>query len=269
MVANQTIVNDNFSEGLDKFASLLKTSFSNAGFLEIYDEVEQFNNRIIVYNVIFDSNKTFGSVFLKLEFSLISEFAVSIFQELYPGWDADNHQPTGSDGSLGTNNITFNRNVPLEIRSYNGGEEFKLIAVAQGYNFALLGYIRPEVRHPVFDDNICPYVFQSDNNWYDPFKNWMSTTLNPFGDYQNSRFTSSFGADQLAKPNPITNKRDILNGVIFYSYNNVGVAGQTSSNIISVAAEGLAKFDSIIVEPGIEEYILLYPGNGCMGVRVV
>lgn len=255
MPALQTINLINPTHTQTSLVNAIKNAFSQISLGSLQAELTQGTNKILVYSV--SLNNTYAFLQIKVTSSL------AVTQQLFADWNSSNN--TGISGGQESTSATFTSNAILEVRTFNSPDEFKLVALSQSTKYALLGCLRPETKHPNFDESIAPFIFQFSNGWNTPFVTWHSTGLSP---YANAIYTSNMGNANLKQAHPISNKRDILAGMLLFNNAGQGIAGKTSDDIVSVASGGLNKFDSIQDPNGGNEYILLYPGNGSMAIRI-
>ena len=265
MPATQTTTTINPTHTQASIVTALKNAFAAAGYPALYADSTSGTDRILVYQLVFDANKIYGTSYLRLKITT----ALAVTQQLFTAWNIA--AVTGTNGGVESTATTFSANVPIEVRTFaKTTGEFRVIALSQGTPYGLFGYIRPETRHPSFDEDTAPFIFQSNNIWTaNPFLTWQSSGLTPYSGTGNTAFTSSMGTATMSAANPVNNKRDILAGMVLFASTNQGVAAKSSEDLVSVAATGLSRFDSIQVVAGSEEYVLLFPGAGTMGVRII
>lgn len=263
MPATQTITTVNPTITQASLVTTLKNAFAAAGYPTPYADSTSGTDRILVYQLVFDAAKVYGTSYLRLKVTT----ALVVQQQLFTAWNITTVTGTNAGGESSL--VTFANNLAIEIRTFVRTTEFKLIAMSQGSNYALLGYLRPDIKHSSFDEDTAPYIFQSNNVWNAPFATWQCTALTPYTGGGNTSFNSNMNNGSLASANPITNKRDVLAGMLLLSGSGQGIAAKTSDDCVSVAANGLSRFDPIQVTAGTEEYILLFPGNGTLAIRTV
>lgn len=242
----------------DSLIQVIKDAFSNFGNMGIpYAEKTQGTNKFVVFKIGLANEASNQYVYLQIK--VTNTLAVS--QQLFAEWDGNN---TGINGGQESVPVTMNKATPIAISTFYKAGEFAFLAFFQPAKYCLLGWLRPQFKHPDFNESLSPFIFQSNNDWSKPFINWNSTALSP---YSSTAYTSNMGSIYLSKPHPANNKRDLLAGMLLFSSAAQGIAGKTSEDIVSVAANGLNTFESIQGEDG-SQYTLLYPGNGCLAVRI-
>lgn len=265
MPATQTITTVTQVHTQVSLVTLIKNGFTAAGFSAPIVDTTVGTDRIIVYQVVNDAAKTYGTAFLRIRITS----ALGISQTLSTGYNTTTNVPVNP----GTESFvtTILSNITIEVRTYVKANEFRFVILSQGTNYAVFGYLRPEEKHPCFDENVAPYIFQSASAFTTGsyFNNWQCTGLSPyiFNSSPVILFNTHMTFANLAIANPVTNQRDSIAGMILYAGSGQGVAAKTSNEIIMVSAQGLSRFDLIQVTPGIEEYVLLFPGASSMALR--
>lgn len=267
MVATQTITTVTQTHTQASLVTLIKNGFTAAGFSVPVVDTTVGTDRVIVYQIVSDAAKTYGTAFLRIRITT----TLTILQTLSAGFNTTTNVPVnpGTESSA----FTAVTNLSIEVRTYVKANEFRFVILSQGTGYGVFGYLRPEERHPCFDENVAPYIFQSANvfNTNTYFNTWQCTGLSPYmsGGTPVTAFFTHMTFSSLAIANPVTNQRDSIAGMLLYPSSGQGIAAKTSNEIIMIAASGLTRFDSIQVTPGVEEYILLFPGAGSMALRTV
>ena len=267
MPATQTITTVTQTRTQASLATLIKNAFTAAGFPVPVVDTTVGTDRVIVYQIVSDATKTYGTAFLRIRITT----TLTILQTLSAGFNTATNVPVSPGGE--SNSLATVTNLSIEVRTYVKANEFRFVILSQGSSYGFYGYLRPEERHPCFNENVAPYIFQSANVFTagNYFVSWQCTALSPYvsGGSPVIIFFTHMTFVSLAIANPVTNQRDSVAGMILYASSGQGVAAKTSNEIIMIAASGLTKFDSIQVTPGVEEYILLFPGAGSMALRTV
>lgn len=259
MTVYQSAYSDSPSHDQLSLVELIKDAFESAGCGNVYTEFTSGKNKLLVYSIPLTSSELYGSAYLQVKIT----DGLAVTQQLFAEWDSS--KKIGISGGRESTSVTFSKTANLQVRTFRKEGEFRLIALSQTDKFALLGYLRPSDKHPAFDETTGQYIFQSNNTWKLPFVAWNSSGATF---YQTSDYTSNMGNINLSKAHPVTNKRDLVAGMLLYANSGYGIVGKTSEDIVSVAAAGLNKFDIIQDASANNEYVLLYPGNGCMAIRV-
>lgn len=242
----------------DALIQVIKTAFNNfGGTSTLFVEKVQGTNKVVVFKIDLQSETGIHTTYLQIK--ITNNLAVS--QQLFAGWD---NNDSGISGSQESTPITLYKPSPINIRTFYKSDEFAFLVFFQPARYLLLGWLRPQTKHPDFNEAIAPFIFQSNNDWNKPFVNWHSTALSPYG---NAAYTSNMGSPYLSQANPSNNKRDLLAGMLLFSNSGRGIAGKTSTDIVSAASAGLNTFESIQGADG-SQYTLLYPGNGGLAVKV-
>lgn len=215
----------------------IKQGFLNAGFSHPIDDFTSGTDRILVYSQVVDASKVYGTNYLRLRFTsnLIP------CQQLFTGWNVSTHIGTNGSGEHTHSGYGLNSSTPLTITSLNGGSEYNFVCLSQSGTFFLLGLLTPEKRPTWWDLNSFPYGFINTSYHYQ--HNWRTANISPYG---TTEYHSPFiNWDQMGNPNPITNKRDIVTGMLLFSTNYNGIAGKTSDDLTICYANGIAKNEVI------------------------
>lgn len=236
-------------------ADAIKQAFTNAGFANPVDDFTSGSDRILVYSQVVDSAKTYGTNYIRVRIAS----SLTLFQQILTGWNASNH--TGSNGSseYAYNSQSLNSSSPVTIISLNGGNEYKFVCISQGGYFWILGILTPSNRPNWWDLNSFSYGFIPVNTYWN---SWRSSTMNP---YANADYSVSLSYAEMSNPNPITNKRDITTGLLFYSKSNAGIACKTSDDLVQCCANGIARYETI--QASGNQYLVINPGAGGLAVR--
>jgi len=237
----------------------IKARFLAMGDFRLFSEFSATTDRIMIFELILDSTRLAGKVYLRIRVTT----ALAITQQIFTFWNLTNN--TGIAPSTESALITFVPNIAIEMISFVKAPEYRFLLLSQSTVIAFLGILRPDNKPSSWSEDSYPYCFIS-NNAFDAanqFRNWLACTSNPYSN--TSAFTSNMADPRLSNPNPIDNRRDSEAGIRIYSTNQ-GIAGQSSGEIISVAALGQARFELITMSPSTEEYVLLNPGYGSMAL---
>ncbi|ARV59145.1 hypothetical protein BZZ01_11285 [Nostocales cyanobacterium HT-58-2] len=233
----------------------IKQGFTNAGFSNPVDEFTSGSDKNLVYSQIVDSNKKYGSNFIKVRLTT----GFSIYQQIFTAWNPSNHSGENGSNEYGYY-YGFDSKSPVNIVSLNGGNEYKFNCLSQGGSFWLLGILVPEKRPTWWDLNSFSYGFIPANFY---LNEWRSSNVNP---YSNSTYSVSLAYGQLTNPNPQTNKRDIMAGLLFYTQSNCGIACKTSDELVMCSANGIARYE--FIQASGMQYLVVNPGAGGLAVRI-
>lgn len=235
----------------------IKLGFTNAGFSNIVDQYIAGTDKIIVYGIVLDSAKTFGTTYLRVRVTSTLVIATAI----YTAWNATAH--TGSNASNEVAYPALVSSAPINFVALNGGDEFKFAVLWSGAVTLFLGFIAPANRPAWWDLNTWNYCFFPTDSTLTLL---YSSLLNP---YNTQTTHTSLNNVYMGLSNLQTNRRDVLPGVIFYNASNRGIAGRTSDDLIMVAASGASRFDTIQIPGDTKEYLLLSNVSGGLAVRTI
>lgn len=233
----------------------LKKAFENAGYGVPFDEFPSGTNIILVFKVVLDSSRVYGTSYLRLRVS----DSPSVSQQIYSTWNALAH--AGANPSSEMFYVTLEISTQINFVALNSGSECKLVMLQQGSTVIALGCITPVNKPNWWDLNRWNYCFVPVTNTFNTLR---ACSLNP---YNNSEHDASLNLNRMSLANTITNRRDILPGIIVYTQSNTGIAGRTSDDLVSVAANGTNRFDVLQIPGDNKEYLILHPNNGGLAVR--
>lgn len=261
-----TIINSALSPAITQtnLVAAIKTAMTDAGFNSVpFDEFTSGTDKILVYDQTFNA-ATFGKVYLWVKITT----ALAINQQLYTAWNATTH--TGTNGGTASTAITFAAGSQINFKAIkqNTTKEYQLLFVTQSTTVKVLGTLRPASKPSWWDENSYPFYFIPPAATFATLQSTANATM-PYTGSSASTFTSSLNNPNMSAANPITSKRDVLAGVVLYPNSLQGVAGRTSDDLVMVAAAGLTRFDTIQIDPGVEEYILINPAVGGLAIRSV
>lgn len=233
----------------------IKLAFTNAGFTATFDDFVSSTDRIVVYAVVLDNTKAFGTTYIRIRVTN----TLTINQTLFSTWNATAH--TGTNPGTETAYAAIVTNAPLNFLALNGGDEYKFVIVWSSTITITLGFIAPTNKPAWWDLNAWNYCFVPTDITYNIFH---TTALTPFPNVSN---TTSLNVPFMSAANLQTNRRDILPGIIFYSNTNRGIAARTSDDLIMVASGGTSRFDIIQIPGDTKQYLLLSNVAGGLAIR--
>lgn len=234
----------------------IKAALINAGFPNPVSDFTSGTDKIATYAVILDNTKAFGTTFLRVR--ITNAFIVAI--QLFATWNSATN--TGTGNSLEITNTALVPTTGVNFIALNAGNEAKLIGVQQGAIFYTLGFLSPANRPAWWDLASFNYCFIPTTN---AFGVWRTTLQNP---YANTEFDCNLNNTRMGSANTITSRRDILQGVVMLTQSNTGVSGRTSDDLVSVAASGATRFDTLQIPGSTNQYLLLNPSAGGLAIRI-
>lgn len=241
----------------------IKARFAALGNYTLFDEFVATTDRNVVYEYVLDNTKIFGKVYLRIRVTA----ALAVTEFLYTSWNTATD--TGTAASTETTTVTFASNIAVDAVNLVKGLEGKFCVLSQGTTIAFLGIWRPDNKPSAWNEDSFPFAFIQKNDWATPWNIWFGCASSPYGTTTAlNTYTTLLNDARMGTQNPINNKRDILAGIVLFSPTQ-GVAGRSSDEMVIVASSGLARFDPVQVTAGVEEYLLLNPGNGGLAVRTV
>lgn len=254
----------------------VKKGMADLGYATPYDEIVG-TTQTIVYEVVFDSTKTKGKVYLA--YFITSTLAVS--SQISDNWNLTTHTTNTSTNSVSSTAITFASTTTIQFITFSSPELKLLFAV--GSNTQVMGWMRPANKPTWWNEDTYSYCFIPADNTLNRLLG-LRATASPYGTQTYDYFAlsyvlvqanSSFSAPdpRLSQANPITGVRDFIAGCLLYAPLSVnggfGIAGKTSADIIEASSFGTSRFDKLVVSPGAEEYILVGATPSALGLRIV
>lgn len=233
----------------------IKSAMINAGFTNPIDDYTSGTDRIVVYTKSVDTSKTYGILYYRVRVTT----GLTVYAQIFSGWNATTH--TGSNGGTEQTIATYSASGVISVAAFNGASEYNLIQLVQSSTVGALGLIVPDNKPTWWDLNLYPYGLAVGIN---PYNGGQMSSLNPYG---NTGMLNNLNNSGLATANPVTNRRDVLTGVIFYSNSNSGIIGKTSDDLASVAASGLNRYDVIQPQNTSYQYTVFNNVAGGLALR--
>jgi hypothetical protein len=236
--------------------SALLNAFTDAGYSAQTANFTSGTDRILVYEFPIDTSKTFGTNFIRIRITS----TLQVFQQIFTAWNTVNN--TGSNGSTEINLGTLVTNVQVNFCALNGAAEYKLVLLTQGTLFIPLGILAPQNRPTWWDLNSWSWGFIATTA---SMNVWRSSLLNP---YNNAEFDTFLNSSRMSNPNPQTNRRELLTGLMLLTQSNTGVAGRTSDDLASASASGSGRYDVLALFGSNQKYLLLVNVAGGLAIRI-
>jgi hypothetical protein len=242
----------------------LKMMFLAAGYSTIYAEFDDGDYKNVVYEVVNDSTKTFGTVYLHIQV----DYYLEIKQRLHTRFDKLNNEGSnnGDYESRG-----FGEETVIRWISLDNGSEFKLVMLYQSFTWICLGFIRPQNMPPYWNENETPYSLVSSVN--QPLEYFHLSEVNPYEDDEYSpeneeRIKSTIYTNITPRArNPFTNDVDIIAGFPFVPESGRGMFGMSSPVIGFATDTTLAIGDSVVTADA--TYCVIAPPIGTNTPRIV
>ncbi|WNN89705.1 hypothetical protein [Gloeocapsopsis dulcis] len=234
----------------------IKQAFTNAGYPAPTSEFLSGTDRVVVYAVILDNTRIYGTTFIRIRVTT----GLVVAQQIFATWNAGTNSGTGNSSELIY--TAFASNVQINFVALNAASEFRLVMLFQGSIYFPLGFIAPQSRPAWWNLDAWNYCFLPVSS---TFALLRGSTINP---YSNTEHDTSLNIGRMVIANTITNRRDILQGVITYTQSNQGISGRSSDDLIMVAASGTTRFDIVQVPGSTNQYLILNPATGGLAVRV-
>lgn len=234
----------------------IKQAFADAGYPTPFDDYTSGTDRIVVYAIILDSSKTYGTTYLRIRLTS----GLIIGQQILATWNTATK--TGTGGSTEVTYSAIATNVQVNFVALNATTELNLVMLTQGSTAIALGTISPANKPSWWNLDAWNYCFIPTGNTFATFR---TTTFNPYG---NINYDTSLNVGRMGTANNQTNRRDMLPGVLLYTQSNQGIAGRSSDDLIMVAASGSTRFDTLQIPGDTKEYLILDPSVGGLAVRI-
>lgn len=233
----------------ESLTAAIRTRMNATGFGNPFDEFQADGNEYLIYQVVRDPSKTYGSLFFWVQITP----SLEVSQMAFTAWNATTH--TGENAGSSTNALTFDPEALINFVGYNAGTEFKLLVGYQAsLNFgkieAFIGFISPLTKPAFWDENISPYIFIATSS-FARLREWYTVGNTP---YQTPYITSNLTNAEWNGRNPFNNQPDILTKALFFG-SNQGLVGITSDDLGQVSELNLSVGD--IVTSGTKQYAVL------------
>jgi hypothetical protein len=235
----------------------VKLALANAGYSAPVSDFTSGTDRIAVYSIVLDGAKTYGTSFLRVRVS--NAFVVGT--QLLATWNPATN--TGTGGGTEIVNTALVTTTTVNFVALNGGSEYKLVLVYQNAIYFPVGFLSPANKPVWWDLNSFNYCFIPAAI---TFALLRGTTLSP---YANSELDSTLNNARMGIANTITNRRDVLPGVVLFTQANQGIAGRTSDDLIMLAASGTTRLDTIQIPSDTKQYLVINPAVGGLCIRTV
>lgn len=244
----------------DGLISGLKTAFTAAGYGAVYAEFDESGIKNIVYQVVNDESKIFGTLYLHIK---VTE-NLEVGQRLHTDFDTELNVGTNETDYTLSNSLSSSDT--LRWIALSNGLEFRWVMLYQGYEQICLGIIRPLGIPSYWDEDIAPYAIVSDVS-YEPLKKFFLPEVNPYSNdsYIESSLISTIVSTQR---NPFNSEIDILTRIVFAPNSNEGLFGMSSSLLGLATDEALTLGDFIALPDG-SEYCTIgkFSGSSSLVVR--
>lgn len=234
----------------------IKTAFTNAGFSTPIDDYTSGSDRILVYSLVVDASKNYGTTFLRIRITS----ALVCNQQLFTGWNTSTK--TGTNGGTEVSYTTLAAGLPITLVALNSGE-VRLVLLLQSGVLVPLGMFVPTNRMSWYDLNSWSYGFIASTN---TFSTWRSANLTPYND--TSFDILPLANSRMSSANSQTGRRDVLSGLIGLSQSNQGYAFKTSDDLACISANGSNRLDIAAISGSTEQYLILGTVAGSLGIRV-
>lgn len=236
----------------------VKQAMTNAGYPAPTQEFTSGTDRVVVYAIVLDNTKTFGTTYLRVR--VTTTFIIG--QQLFSTWNTATS--TGTNGSTEYTSTAFLSTAQLNFTALNGGTEYKLALLYQGALFYPLGYFAPVNKPAWWDLNAWNYCLHPVDNTFTTIR---GVTVTPYA-ANNTNYDTNLNYTRMGTANQQTNRRDILPGILIYNQANQGISGRTSDDLVMVAGSGATRFDTLQAPGDSKQYLLLNPASGGLAVRV-
>lgn len=238
------------------FMTALQAAFTNAGYSTPLSNYTSGTDRLLAYDFAVDNTKTFGINYLRLRFT--TGFVLG--QQIYSGWNAGTN--TGTNGSTEATFTALSSTLAINFIALNGGSEFKLVIVNQTSSIIPLGILVPSNRRSTWDLNSWPFgfIFTTAN-----CNVLRAPSLTPFSSTDYDTFLNN---SRMASASTIDNRVDGLTGINLLTQSNTGSPARTSDDLASLAVNGVARFSLVNPFGTSQQYLVINPVAGGLGVRV-
>jgi hypothetical protein len=237
----------------------LKTAFAAAGYGETpYAEFEEDGNKNLVYAVVNDPTKAFGTVYLHI----VIKPNLAVSQRLHSTFDTASN--TGSNTGDYYSSDSFQSGFSIFWKALSNGSEFKWVMLHQGYRWVCLGIMRPESMPSFWDEDIAPYAIVSDTS-YERMQTFYMSEISPYPSFSTVQIKAHlFGPEVPRDRNPFDQQIDLLARLVFYPSTQEGVFGISSAMLAQAGDRNLDVGDLVTLPNGHEYFVIVQPGNSCV-----
>lgn len=234
----------------------LQSVFSTAGLGNPIDDFTSGTDRILIFAKTTGTG-TFGTIYLRLRITS----GLRVFQQLFTTWNSSTNSGTRPISEHEYDTLSSDIDIKFDI--FNREPEYWLILVSQSSKFLPLGMVAPSIKRSNFSFNSFAwgFIFTSKN---------MTNVRGSPGYYSSDNYELSLaGSGRLSNADPIDNERDVITGIMLLSQSNQGIAGKFSDDLAVIAAAGTSRYDNVLISGTSEQYLIIAPGPGGIGVRIL
>lgn len=235
------------------FLTALKTSMQDAGFsANPFDQFIASGYTYLVYQVVNDANKTFGTVYLQIKiYNDTTNNTVKFWSELITGYSISTHSGTGTSGTMSESSI-FSLGNSLQFYAILHSEIKGIYLTSGTQQASPILLLRPAYRDTWWDEAITPWAFL--------FYSYPLSSLYglPTNYYVNNTTGYKIPSITLSDDSNSAFTRSVWPmGVVIFA--NGGIPGYFQ-DLRQAAAYNLSLFSRI--ESPSQSWIILSPGNG-------
>ncbi len=223
-----------------------------------FDDYSASGERNLVFRLIHDASKTFGTTFLRIQISSALAFTIT----LGTAWNTT----TKAMANVSTT-ITYSALAtasPIRIHTLNAFPEFSGITLEQLSTFIPIFALFPSEMMAGYDLNSWSgCLVNSDAT----LGTWRATNNNP---YISSLFVANLNIANMGAVNRISNRRDSLSGLVIFYPSNEGVFARTSDDIGQGVTAGLSNFNEMLDDSfsPVRRHLVLRATAGGMIARI-
>jgi hypothetical protein len=234
----------------------LKQALADAGYPTPLSEFTSGTDRVVVYQVGFNPDRAVGTAFIR--YRVTTTFIIA--HQIYSGWNTGTN--TGTNGSTEIAFSAIANTNAVSFIALSASPEYRLVLITSGTFYAVLGFISPQEKPNWWDVNAHAYIYIPTAT---TFALLRTNVLNP---YSNNENDTTLNNARMANINLISNRRDILPGVIVLTQSNQGISGKTSDDFVMGCFSGSARFDVVQIPGDTKEYLVINPASGGLALRI-
>jgi hypothetical protein len=233
----------------------IKTALIAAGYGgTLYAEFDDGGQKNLVYQVVNDPAKTYGTVYLHLKISADR----SVSQRLHTAFDTGMN--TGSNLEYIDEFVDdFLNDYQIKWIALTNGTECRWVMLYQLPRWYCLGVLRPVGMPTFWNEDVAPYAIISDTG-YSMLGKFHMADITPY--FNNEEIRSSLYEPVIPRGrNPFNNQVDIITRLLFSPQSQEGMFGMTSDDIAQATDANLAIGDLVVLPDGKEFFTIATLGG--------
>lgn len=256
VTATRTTITSPATLNQQTLGDAIKSVLSTAGLTTVYDDTVTSTNRNIVYQIVVDSTKTYGTWYYRIRI----DSTLNIITSAGTAWNKTTAVMTNGTSETGWG--IPNGAYPTSIVAVNCGTDGSLAFLLNNNTVWTLGVFFPATRPSWWDMNFWTWGFHFSHGAHATCK---STTVNPYG---NENYNTLWARSDMAYPNNQFKFIDILRGNILFSQSNQGIAGRVGDDWGIGCFYGISPFQTDNLPSTGELFFIPTGGSGGLCIKI-